>query len=66
MPRYPDNTPISKELFEQCGWQAALENGIHDDYSSMWQQFSKVALVASRVHSLSFWFALGKRYQPQC
>jgi len=43
---YPDNTPLSKEAFEQCGWQTVLEKVKREDYSSMWQALSSAAREA--------------------
>jgi len=53
MTRYPENTPISKEAFEQSGWQAALENVRREDYSSMWQALSSSAREAVEEGKLS-------------
>lgn len=46
MTRYPEDTPISKEAFERCGWQAALDTVNREDYSSMWSALSSAAREA--------------------
>lgn len=46
MIRYPENAPISKELFEQSGVQAVLNECAGKDYPSIWQCLSKAARFA--------------------
>ncbi|OOZ41870.1 hypothetical protein BOW53_02430 [Solemya pervernicosa gill symbiont] len=53
MTRYPESTPVSKEAFEQSGWQDILESVKKEDYSSMWQAFSSAAQESIEVERLS-------------
>lgn len=46
MTRYPENTPISKEVFDTSGWRAALDNVRNDEYFAMWQALSSAAQEA--------------------
>ena len=46
MTHYPENTPISKEVFDASGWQAALDNMRNDEYFAMWQALSSTAQEA--------------------
>lgn len=47
MERYPENTNISLDDFNACGWHEALEEARREDYSSMWQQLSSRARKAT-------------------
>lgn len=43
MERYPENTNISLDDFNACGWREALEEVRREDYTSMWKQLSSRA-----------------------
>lgn len=52
MERYPEDTNISLDDFNACGWREALEEARSDDYSSMWQQLSSRARKATEEGNL--------------
>jgi hypothetical protein len=52
MERYPENTNISLDDFNACGWREALEEARREDYSSMWQQLSSRARKATEEGNL--------------
>jgi hypothetical protein len=56
MERYPEDTNITLNDFDTCGWRKALEEARREDYSSMWQQLSSQARKATEEGSL----AIGK------
>jgi hypothetical protein len=51
--RYPENTNISLDDFNACGWREALEEARREDYSSMWQQLSSRARKATEEGNLA-------------
>lgn len=52
MGHYPENTNISLDDFNACGWREALEEARRKDYSSMWQQLSSKARKATEEGNL--------------
>ncbi len=52
MGHYPENTNISLDDFNACGWREALEEARREDYSSMWQQLSSRARKATEEGNL--------------
>ncbi len=52
MGHYPENTNISLDDFNACGWREALEEARREDYSSMWQQLSSKARKATEEGNL--------------
>ena len=52
MEHYPENTNISLDDFNACGWREALEEASRKDYSSMWQQLSSRARKATEEGNL--------------
>ncbi|MDH3335910.1 MAG: DUF4209 domain-containing protein, partial [Rhodospirillaceae bacterium] len=52
MERYPENTKISLDDFNTCGWREALEEASRENYSSMWQQLSSRARKATEEGAL--------------
>ncbi len=52
MGHYPENTNISLDDFNACGWREALEEACRKDYSSMWQQLSSKARKATEEGNL--------------
>lgn len=47
MERYPENTKITLDDFNACGWREALQAASREDYSTMWQQLSSEARKAT-------------------
>ena len=52
MERYPENTKITLDDFNACGWREALQEASREDYSSMWQQLSSEAKKAAEEGKL--------------
>ncbi|WP_205700271.1 DUF7380 domain-containing protein [Crenobacter intestini] len=53
MERYPENTNITLDDFNTCGWRESLEEARREDYSSMWQQLSSRARKATEGGNLA-------------